>query len=171
MLVAGHEVTEETIERIRRRVREDDGSLTRTELSREVCEWVDWRGADGRVKDMNCRVALLRLERRGVIELPEARAVTFARRAEEEMGGRSWPRVEMSLAELGEVRLIAVDSGDAELSREWWAMMAEHHPLGGGPLCGAQMRYLVESKEGYLGGLSFSAAAWRLGVECQIVLN
>src|SRR5258708_838661 len=25
------------------------------------------------------------------------------------------------------------------------------------------MRYLVESKEGYLGGLSFSAAAWRLG--------
>jgi hypothetical protein len=162
MLVAGHEFTEETIERIRRRVGEDEGSLTRTELSREVCEWLNWRGADGRVKDMNCRVALLRLERRGVIELPEAREVSFARRAAEVPGG-SWPRVEMSLAELGEVRLIAVDSADAELSREWWRMMTEHHPLGGGPLCGAQMRYLVGSKEGYLGGLSFSAAAWRLG--------
>ena len=50
MLVAGQEFSEEAIERIQRRVGNDDGSLTRTELSREVCEWLDWRGADGRVK-------------------------------------------------------------------------------------------------------------------------
>jgi hypothetical protein len=161
MLVGGQEFSEEILERIRRQVVEDK-SLTRTGLSREVCEWLNWRGADGRVKEMNCRVALLRLERRGVIELPEAREVSFARRREEVKGERSWPRVEMSFGELGEVKLIAVDSADGELSREWWEMMGEHHPLGGGPLCGAQMRYLVGSKEGYLGGLSFSAAAWRL---------
>lgn len=41
-------------------------------------------------------------------------------------------------------------------------MMDTHHPLGAGPLCGAQLRYLVESAAGVLGGLSFSAAAWRL---------
>ena len=41
-------------------------------------------------------------------------------------------------------------------------MMQAHHPLGGRPLCGAQLRYLVQSEAGLLGGLSFSAAAWRL---------
>jgi hypothetical protein len=138
--------------------------LTRTRLSREVCEWLNWRHGDGRVKEMNCRVALLRLERRGVIELPEARAVSFARRSGwESEPTRAWPKVAATLKELGRVWLEAVDSEDGELSREWWAMMAAHHPLGGGPLCGAQMRYLVSSAAGYLGGLSFSAAAWRLG--------
>lgn len=41
-------------------------------------------------------------------------------------------------------------------------MMHTHHPLGAGPRCGAQIRYLIESPAGVLGGLSFSAAAWRL---------
>ncbi len=42
-------------------------------------------------------------------------------------------------------------------------MMTRHHPLGSGPLCGAQIRYLVKSAtHGYLGALSFSAASWAL---------
>ena len=41
--------------------------------------------------------------------------------------------------------------------------MDQYHYLGSGPLCGAQIRYLIYTqKYGYLGGLSFSAAAWRL---------
>jgi hypothetical protein len=41
--------------------------------------------------------------------------------------------------------------------------MKEYHPLGNGPLCGSQIRYLVRSSEcGWLGALSFSAAAWHL---------
>jgi len=167
MLAAGQEFSEEIIERIRRRVGED-GSLTRTGLSREVCEWLNWRRKDGRVKDMNCRVAILRLERRGVIKLPEARVVSFRRRGNRESEpSMLWPRVEKTLGEVGKVWLEPVESEDAKLSREWWAMMQAHHPLGGGPLCGAQMRYLVRSEEGYLGGLSFSAAAWRLGARDQ----
>jgi hypothetical protein len=167
MLAAGQEFSEEIIERIRRRVGEDV-SLTRTGLSREVCEWLNWRRKDGRVKDMNCRVAILRLERRGVIKLPEARVVSFRRRGNQESEpSMLWPRVEKTLGEVGKVWLEPVESEDAKLSREWWAMMQAHHPLGGGPLCGAQMRYLVRSEEGYLGGLSFSAAAWRLGARDQ----
>jgi hypothetical protein len=41
-------------------------------------------------------------------------------------------------------------------------MMQAHHPLGAGPLCGAQLRYLVACEAGFVGGLSFSAPAWRL---------
>ena len=34
--------------------------------------------------------------------------------------------------------------------------------MGAGPLCGAQLRYLVAWEAGFVGGLSFSAPAWRL---------
>ena len=41
--------------------------------------------------------------------------------------------------------------------------METYHYLGSGPLCGAQMRYLIKSRSfGWLGGLAFSAAAWRV---------
>jgi hypothetical protein len=44
-------------------------------------------------------------------------------------------------------------------------MMQRYHYLGAGPLCGAQMRYFIESEHyGILGGLAFSAAAWRVSV-------
>jgi hypothetical protein len=112
---------------------------------------------------MSCRVALLKLERLGLIELPESREVSFARPAEAfESAARDWLTIETTLVELGRVWLVPVDSGQAELSSTWWAMTQAHHPLGAGPLCGAQMRYLVESEAGYVGALSFSAPAWRL---------
>lgn len=34
--------------------------------------------------------------------------------------------------------------------------------MGTGPLCWAQLRYLVACEAGFVGGLSFSAPAWRL---------
>jgi len=41
--------------------------------------------------------------------------------------------------------------------------MDRFHYLGKGPLCGAQIRYLVESsRHGWVGALAFSAAQWRL---------
>src|SRR3989338_4792176 len=42
--------------------------------------------------------------------------------------------------------------------------------LGKGPLCGAQLRYVIKSSRyGWLGGMSFSAAAWRVTVRDQWV--
>ena len=41
--------------------------------------------------------------------------------------------------------------------------MNQDHYLGAGPLCGAQIRYLIRSGAGeWLGGLAFSASAWRV---------
>jgi hypothetical protein len=42
-------------------------------------------------------------------------------------------------------------------------LLDRHHYLGSGPLCGAQIRYLIWSERlGWLGGLSFSASAWQV---------
>lgn len=157
MQVCAGDISEEVVERIRKRVR-DDPTLTRTALSREVAQWLDWRDVHGRLKDMGCRAALLKLQRRGVVELPPARPVCFERRASNATTTVTQP-IRTTLAELGPIELVLVE-GTAD-SQRWWQLM-EQHPLGGTALCGAQLRYLVRSAAGDLGALSFSAPAWRL---------
>jgi hypothetical protein len=107
---------------------------------------------------------LVKLERRGLIELPPARAVSFeaGEQATASLEGQ-WPHLKTTLQRLGGIELVVVNGNRAH-SRVWRAMMKAHHPLGDGPLCGAQLRYLIRSDQGWLGGLSFSSAAWRLGV-------
>ena len=42
----------------------------RAQLSRLVCDELRWLRLDGRRKDMSCRVAMLRMEKDGLIKLP-----------------------------------------------------------------------------------------------------
>ena len=61
--------------------------------------------------------------------------------------------------------LLKVDSVD--LMRIWNEMMIREHPQGAGPLVGCQLRYLINSDHGWLGGFAFSAAALKLGERDQ----
>jgi hypothetical protein len=130
-------------------------------LSRRVCGKLNWRSANGKLKEMSCRVALLKLERRGVIELRAVKSPAPKRQRKTiyDEVSRAEP-IECSLRELAGVELVRVASADSEASRLWNEWMERYHYLGRGPLCGAQQRYLISSKEGkYLGALAFSAAA------------
>src|SRR6056297_452343 len=135
MRLCGQTFTNEVLERIRCAVAADDG-LSRSTLSRRVCSWLGWHDAAGKPKEVSSRKALVELERRGLIELPAARcAAPQAREAvvPEPFAG---PAFSGSLEALGGVELVAVD--DPQLSALWRRMLERHHPLGGGPLCGAQ---------------------------------
>jgi hypothetical protein len=163
MHVAQREFTDEILERIGQTVR-DTAELTRGALARLVCGWLNWKDAAGRAKESSCRALLVKLERRGLIELPPARPVSFVSDKPAPVGLEDpWPQLKTTLQRLGGVELVVVNGNRAH-SRVWRAMMKAHHPLGDGPLCGAQLRYLIRSEQGWLGGLSFSSAAWRLGV-------
>ena len=48
-------------------------TATRARLSRLVCEQLDWRRDDGRLKDMSCRVAMLRMQDDRLLHLPPPR--------------------------------------------------------------------------------------------------
>jgi hypothetical protein len=114
---------------------------------------------------MSCRVALLKLERRGIVKLPQAHlwGCDRAKRKGHSSSVREISPVCCNLKELGGVDLVRIDSSDSQESKIWNALMETYHYLGSGPLCGAQMRYLIQSRSfGWLGGLSFSAAAWRV---------
>jgi hypothetical protein len=143
-----------------------DAGLSRYRLAKEVCERFAWRDAGGRLKEMACRKRLIALERRGKIALPAARREP-PRRRPDHAPAPLWPEVSGVLGDLGVITLQPVD-GATEASGIWHAMMAAHHPLGAGPLCGAQLRYLIISqRHGAVGGLAVSAAAWRVGARDQ----
>lgn len=44
--------------------------FNRTRLSEEVCKMLQWLKPDGKLKDMSCRVAMLRMNEDGLILLP-----------------------------------------------------------------------------------------------------
>jgi len=140
-------------------------ALSRRALSRRACEVLDWRALNGKLQEVSCRKALLELERRAVITLPAAAEFCFQRsgRAPSVDRRREAPELSGALEELGEIRIVAVSSRYSRTSRVWNELMEGWHYLGKGPLCGAQIRYLVATERyGWVGALAFSAAQWRL---------
>jgi hypothetical protein len=164
MLVCGQEFSQEVIEKIQQAGKGKPG-LSRRNLSRQVCDWLKWKSPNGKPKEMACRVALLKLERRGVVQLPAPHEWNGLKTVKRQVLTNSWEidPVACSLEELGKIELIRIGKPRTILSKIWKGLMQSYHYLGSGPLCGAQIRYLIKSeRKGWLGGLAFSAAAWRL---------
>ena len=65
----GRDFTDQELEQIGALIAEDP-SRTRTELSRLTCQALAWFKADGGLKEMSCRVAMLRMAADGLITLP-----------------------------------------------------------------------------------------------------
>jgi len=114
---------------------------------------------------MSCRTALLKLAQQGRIQLPAARPFPVRRRGRKRPAKRHRQdkQIQARLKELRPIELVPIGRGERERSKIWNQLMDQYHPLGSGPLCGAQIRYLIRSaQQEWLGGLAFSAAAWRL---------
>jgi hypothetical protein len=146
-----------------RRLIADPRDLSRAALSREVCRLFDWRKPDGGLKDMSCRVAMLRMHRDGLIRLPAPRKPAPNGRTRPKLTSRSEAQMPVteSAGRLGELKFVAAGNKE-EPSRLWNELIERHHYLGYQPLPGAQIRYVVYSRDGrLLAALGFGAAAWK----------
>ena len=163
MEICGQQFSPALVKRLQEELEREPG-LSRTALSRRVCAWLDWRSPNGHWKEMSCRVALAKLERAGMIRRPREGGFSAPPpRPPRRRAGRRKARVERSLEELQPVQVVPVGSAESRTARTWNELMDGYHPHGAGPLCGAQMRYAIRSRRGeWLGGLAFSAAAWRV---------
>lgn len=165
MIINDKEFSETIVARINKVVESKKG-ISKSKLSRLVCEWLNWRSPNGNLKEMSCRVALKKLEEAGLIKLPQNIRAKIGKPGEKNDSlktGLIIPAIKSSLKELGKIEIIKVTARQRQDSRIWNEMMENYHYLGSGPLCGAQIRYLIRSnKHGYLGGLAFSACAWRV---------
>jgi len=133
--------------------------LNRVQLSRLFCRYVGWLKPDGALKEMSCRVAMLRLERNGMIRLPEPRTKTGPLKAvRRTLKGEPRPGISLDVNRAG-LMLRAVDKKDAPL---WNELVDRYHYLGYSRMGGAQMRFFVHADTHLVALLGFSAAAWRV---------
>jgi hypothetical protein len=141
----------------------EEPAISRRELSRRVCDWLGWRSPNGRRCELAGRKALAELERRGQVQLPAAAQVRSFRQPRARAAPPAVATIRGELTELGEIDIVPVASRYSELSRVWNGLLETYHYLGRGPLCGAQIRYVVRSaRYGWVGALSFSGATFRL---------
>jgi len=137
-------------------------TLTRRQLARRVCEQLHWVNGAGQFKEMSCRVALLRMERAGLLRLPAPRrANTHGRPSPEELTiPRPAPPHPLTVDSWASVRVELVQS---ETGRRWYrSLMGQYHYWGAQPMAGAQLRYLLWSGDWLVGALGLGAAAWLL---------
>ncbi len=134
----------------------------RTELAYQVCEHFGFYDTRGRAQWGGCLKALRELERAGHFELPRGRVADRGqpspRRLAEAVPSPSG--VPMEVGEVEGLELVRVET--SEQMRLWNELMASEHPQGAGPLVGRQLRYLIGSAHGWLGGPGFAAAALQL---------
>ena len=146
------------------RVREltaDNPSLHRTELADCLCDEFGFVDGRGRRQRGSCLKALRVLEARGRLSLPPPRTKTGRARPRRLEGSVPEPR-EVP-AQVGEIRglgLVLVET--EEQMRVWNTLFLDEHPRGAGPLVGRQLRYLIGSEHGWLGGFGFAASALHL---------
>ncbi len=137
----------------------------RRQIASGTCEALNWRDAGGRLKEMSCRVALLRLEKLGLIELPPPQNGNGNGRAYrperiDRTGSLFDESIRCGVGKFTRLELRVVE-GRAN-SRVWNSAVEQFHYLGYTPLPGAQMRYFVESEKGLLGVVGFGASAWKV---------
>jgi len=142
--------------------------LGRVALSRRICQDFGWLNVLGQPKEMSCRVALLRMEKDGLIALPPPLSRGGQGQRRIELSAASDPRepVQASVRALEPLVFQRVEKGP--LSSLWNELIQRYHYLGYRPLSGAQMRYLVFSADGrLLAALGFGASAWQVNARDQ----
>jgi len=160
-IYCGREFSADDIRAIKR-LMEQDPSLKRTPLSRKLCELFEWTKPNGELKDMTCRVALLRMHCDGLITLPPSRIAVRRVRPHfpPTVATDAQPALHQPVHQLAPLTLRLVAGNGA--SRLWNEYIQRYHYLGYTPMSGSQLRYNVFAGEQLVALLSFGASAWKL---------
>ncbi len=136
--------------------------MHRTGLADRLCGEYGFVDPGGGPQRSGCLKALRTLEERGCFVLPAPRTRTGpARPRRLEQSVPAPEGVPQSAEQIRGLELVIVES--EERMRTWNELLAREHPRGAGPLVGRQLRYLIGSEHGWLGGLGFASAALKLG--------
>ncbi|MCK4619280.1 MAG: DUF4338 domain-containing protein [Desulfobacterales bacterium] len=154
----GRDFTNKELDQIRSLIKENP-QFYRAKLSREVCQMLQWLKPDGKLKDMSCRVAMLRMQEDGLIELPEPlRAKAVIRKIEFTPATDPQDSILCPVNQLPHLQLQMINKTNSSL---WNEYIERYHYLGYTPLPGAQLRYFITANGQILALTGFGAAAWQ----------
>jgi hypothetical protein len=140
-------------------------NLSRTELANTVCELFSWKRPTGKLKGVECRQFLERLDANGVIHLPECRK-QFVKKAKAKVSrtdkSDSQATISAKLRELSPILLTRIDR--KEQRQLWYEYVDRYHYLGYQLPFGAQLRYFIKAGATHdiLGCFQFSSPAWKM---------
>ena len=164
----GRDFSPGELERIRAIIAQ--GQVCRSQLARQVCQEFGWLNAQGRLKEMSCKVALLRMERAGLLVLPPPRARNG--NGKKQLLAQNFLAFEQTPLTLPAHQLHPLSLVLARTRPErllYRQIMVQHHYLGYCPMAGAQLRYLLFNGSRLLGGLGFGASAWSLADRDRLI--
>jgi hypothetical protein len=140
----------------------DYAGLGVTEIARTVCELLEWKRPNGRLKNHECRQLLERLEAEGLLKLPALRSLggRGPRRVDISQPGWEPEAVECAAGECEPLELALVE-GQAE-SRLWREHVERYHYLGCHVPFGANLRYWVRNHDRELACLLWTSPAWKM---------
>ena len=156
MLIGGRVLAPALLEKLQGQA----ASCSRRQLARLLCAEANWRSPSGQPALMSARKVLARLTKAGQLP-PPFLAAPPRRKAVVAATAPARPIVG-TLEEIGPLELLLLPPGRSPLSDQWQQLLEQFHYLGAGPLCGAQLRYLVRCPQGPVAALAFSAAAWQV---------
>jgi hypothetical protein len=133
---------------------------------REFCSWTNWHNRKGQPCYASANVALNRLEKQGLVELPAPApraASTQPHRLVHD--GKPLPKVPRLGSGAPSLTLQLIQGPKDPDHGLWSRLIMSEHPLKAAPMVGAQLRYLIRSPEGVLGAIGVGPAAYHL--ECR----
>jgi hypothetical protein len=164
----GRIFTDEEIDLLRRLIASAP-TKTRAQLSRDVCDLLGWHKPDGQRKDMSCRVAMLRMDRDGLLRLPPPLKGNGNGHRRPRLTTASDPQAPITTPVGGLAELVVRCVETRKDSSLWNELIERHHYLGYQPLPGAQIRYLIFSGPRLLSAVGFSASAWKVAPRDQFI--
>lgn len=146
------------------------GGISRKELAYTVCELLDWKRANGKLKERECRDFLEQLDHEGMLKLP-AKKPTGSRAPGKHVltDGPGWPYSELAGSVEMYAPLFVERVKEARQRRLFRELVSRYHYLGYAMPFGARLQYLVYARapRQVVGCVQFSSPAWRLKVRDQ----
>lgn len=147
-----------------RQIIADFPHLSQAELAHTICELLDWRRPNGKLKSPECVEWLQKLQECKLLTgLPDLRVTKprGAHRFQPDPHSDPQPPLRGPLADCRPLELQLV--GDLAGRRLFQQYLQRYHPLGYRVPYGAQLRYLVRTRsQDVVACLLFSSAAWKM---------
>lgn len=157
MRYCGREFTKEEISWVRQLITKSS-DISRKDISVLFCRKFNWLKPDGGLKDMSCRVAMLKMEKDDHFTLPPPKKKhTKPYKKTRTLWTIEQPEINNKAGEFN-LKLELVDKRGSAL---WNEFIDRYHYLGYKTLPGAQLRYFVKADNQILALLGFGAAAWK----------
>jgi hypothetical protein len=162
MRIQGRPLSPQGLEELRQWVG-NNPHWSRWRLSRELATRWDWRNVAGQLKDMAARTLLVKLEQRGLLELPARRQGPTNR-----MRCGAQPAIieptEPIVCALADLQALSVEEVSGQPAGRAWlrGALAQFHYLGFGGAVGQNLQYLVrDGLHRPVACAVFGAAAWK----------